>query len=60
MGKACVRFKKLDDLPLDVIGQAIARVPVERYIQLYEAARGVAPERPENTPARREGRRSRR
>src|SRR5439155_26166007 len=25
MGKACVRFKKLDDLPLDVIGQVIAR-----------------------------------
>ena len=28
MGKSCVRFKKLDDLSLDVIGRAIARVPV--------------------------------
>jgi hypothetical protein len=37
MGKACVRFKKLDDLPLDVIGQAIARVPVQAYIARYEA-----------------------
>src|SRR2546423_12719895 len=36
MGKACVRFKKLDDLPLDVIGQAIARVPVAEYIGRHE------------------------
>src|SRR6478672_2290298 len=27
MGKACVRFKKLEDLPLDVIGEVIRRVP---------------------------------
>jgi Domain of unknown function (DU1801) len=39
MGKSCVRFKKLDDLPLDVIGQAIARVPVDKYIQAYVQAR---------------------
>ena len=37
MGKACVRFRKLDDLPLDVIGQMIARVPVEAYVQRVEA-----------------------
>lgn len=37
MGKSCVRFKKLDDLPLEVIGKAIARVPVARYIARYEA-----------------------
>jgi len=37
MGKACVRFRKLEDLPLDVIGQAIARVPVEKYVQRVEA-----------------------
>ena len=29
MGKSCVRFKKLEDLPLDVIGEAIARTPME-------------------------------
>lgn len=38
MGKSCIRFKKLDDLPLDVIGAAIARVPVADYIARYEAA----------------------
>ena len=40
MGKSCVRFKKLADLPLDLIGRAIARTPVDEYIEVYEAARG--------------------
>jgi hypothetical protein len=39
MGKACLRFTSLDDLPLDVIGQAIARVPPDKYIERYEASR---------------------
>ncbi len=38
MGKSCVRFKKLEDLPLDVIGQAVSRVPVKKFIEHYEAA----------------------
>jgi hypothetical protein len=42
MGKSCVRFKKLDDLPLDVIGQAIARVPVDTYIKTYVQLRNKA------------------
>ena len=32
MGKSCVRFKKLDDLPLDVVGEAIARTSVDDFI----------------------------
>ena len=39
MGKSCVYFRKLDDLPLDVIAEALARWPVERFIEHYEAAR---------------------
>jgi len=39
MGKSCVRFRKLDDLPLDLIGQAIARTPVETLIAVYERAK---------------------
>jgi hypothetical protein len=39
MGKACIRFKRLDDLPLDVIGEAIRRLPAHLYIQEYEKAR---------------------
>src|ERR1700730_4903672 len=38
MGKSCVRFKKLDDLALDVIGEAIKRVPAKKYIEHCEAA----------------------
>jgi len=39
MGKSCVRFRKLDDLPLEVIGRVIARIPVEKWIEIYEASR---------------------
>jgi hypothetical protein len=39
MGKACVRFKTLAGIPLDVIGEAIAKVPVERYVAIYEKSR---------------------
>jgi hypothetical protein len=39
MGKSCVRFKRVDDLPLDVIGEAIAKVPLERWVSLYEESR---------------------
>ena len=38
MGKSCVRFKKVEDLPLDVIGQVIARVPVQAYVTRIEKA----------------------
>lgn len=33
MGKACIRFKKLDDLPLELIGEAVARIPVAAYLK---------------------------
>ena len=39
MGKACVRFRKLDDLPLDLIGEVVERTPVSEYIASYEATR---------------------
>ena len=38
MGKSCVRFKKLEDVALDVIGKAIRRVPVKKFIEFYESA----------------------
>ena len=41
MGKSCVRFKSIDDLPLDLIGETIARTPVDDFIALYEKARGL-------------------
>lgn len=39
MGKSCVRFKRLDQVPLDVVGQVIAKIPPEVYIARYEQAR---------------------
>lgn len=35
MGKSCIRFKKLDDIALDVIGEAVRRMPVQRYLEAY-------------------------
>ena len=39
MGKSCVRFKRLEDLPLDLVGEAIARTRVADFIGRYEASR---------------------
>jgi hypothetical protein len=38
IGKSCVRFKKLDDLPLDVIGRAIAAVPLDTFLGFHDEA----------------------
>ncbi|HEX6372273.1 MAG TPA: DUF1801 domain-containing protein [Longimicrobium sp.] len=42
MGKSCLRFKKLEDLPLDVIGKLIASTPPAEFIAQYEKARADA------------------
>ncbi|MFI4896404.1 MAG: DUF1801 domain-containing protein [Phycisphaerales bacterium JB059] len=39
MGKSCVRVKKLEDVPLEVLGRAIKRVTVKRFVSAYEKAR---------------------
>ena len=39
MGKSCVRFKRLEDLPLDVVAEAIRRTPVDEFIEQYESSR---------------------
>lgn len=36
MGKSCIRFKKLDDLPLAVIGDAFRRMTAAKWIEVYE------------------------
>lgn len=38
-GKACVRFRRLDDLPLDLVAGTIAALPAEELIRLAQAAR---------------------
>lgn len=37
MGKSCVRFRRLDDLPVELVGQAIASTPVDEFIELMKA-----------------------
>jgi hypothetical protein len=39
MGKACVRFRKLEDVPLEVVGEAVKRIPVKEFIRIYESTR---------------------
>lgn len=36
MGKSCVRFKKMDDIPYDLIGELLTKISVEDWIELYE------------------------
>lgn len=38
MGKACIRFRKVEDLPLELIGEAVKRVPAKTYVQYCEAS----------------------
>ena len=56
MGKACIRFKKLEDLPLDLIGEAIRRVPASLSIDFCETSLAPAPKsaarKPTAGPAR--------
>jgi hypothetical protein len=39
MGKSCVRFRRTEELALDVIGKVIASTPPARFIARYEASR---------------------
>ena len=39
MGKSCVRFRRVEDLPLNLIAETVAGTSVEDYIKFYEASR---------------------
>ena len=39
MGKACIRFRRADDLALDAVGDIVASVPMERWIEIAKAVR---------------------
>ncbi len=52
MGKSCVRFKKVEDLALDVIGEAIKRVPAKKYIEHCEAATRSSKKQPTTKTAK--------
>ncbi len=37
MGKSCIRFKKMDDIPYDLIGELVQKMTPEQWIALYES-----------------------
>ena len=41
VGKSCVRFRKLQDLPLELIGQSIALFGVTEFVERVKEARSV-------------------
>jgi len=36
MGKSCIRFKRMDDIPFELIGKLTAKVSAEEWIEIYE------------------------
>jgi len=38
MGKSCIRFKKMDQIPYDLIAELCKKLSMEKYIELYETA----------------------
>lgn len=36
MGKSCVRFKKTEDIPFDLIAELCTKLSVEEWIKIYE------------------------
>jgi hypothetical protein len=65
LGKSCLRFKRLEDIDLEIVGQAIRRVPTQQHIATYVATVGadkwrtppappprLVPLRPEPVPVR--------
>ena len=38
MGKGCIRFKKMDQIPYELIGELASKITVEKWIEMYETA----------------------
>lgn len=36
MGKSCIRFKKMDTIPYDLLGELCTKITVDEWITLYE------------------------
>lgn len=37
MGKSCIRFKKIEEIPYDLIGELMTKMTVQDWISTYEA-----------------------
>jgi uncharacterized protein YdhG (YjbR/CyaY superfamily) len=38
MGKSCIRFKKIDDIPYDLIAELMTKITPDQWIETYEKA----------------------
>lgn len=38
MGKSCIRFKKMDDIPYELIAELCTKMTVDKWISIYESA----------------------
>lgn len=38
MGKSCIRFKKIDEIPFGLIGELCTKLTVDQWINIYESA----------------------
>ena len=36
MGKSCIRFKKVEDIPFELIGELCSKMSVKEWIKIYE------------------------
>ena len=45
MGKSCVRFKKLDQIPYELIGELMRKISVKEWIDIYEQSLKIKPRR---------------
>ena len=36
MGKSCIRFKKMENIPFDLIGDLVKKMTVKNWINIYE------------------------
>ena len=50
MGKSCVRFARLDDLPLDVVGRAVGAMSCDKFVAIAKEARGAGPRKRGSPP----------
>ncbi len=51
MGKSCIRFRHLEDLPLDIVGEMIASTTPQQFIEIYEKSRRTKQAKPGGQPA---------
>jgi hypothetical protein len=45
MGKSCIRFKRLEDLPLQVIGRSVKATPMKAFVEFVRGVQAASPKK---------------